>query len=355
MNSFVAEPEWGWWIIGYFFLGGIAAGAYFMATIIDLVGNPQDRALARIGYMIAVPLIMICGVFLTFDLHRPERFWHMLFRSEVVDEALAQGWPLSGQGWRTFIHAPLLKYWSPMSVGSWALSLFGLCATLSLLGSLREGGKLERIFRLSWFGKLIALVGCLTGLFVAAYTGALLTATNQPIWSDTVLVAPLFLTSAASTGISTILLIAVWRGVNPVLLARLESTDLWALGLELAFFALFLASVSPLLVPILRSPQGLVLVAGTLLLGVLGPLAIHLRVGLFSRWGFVTAAVLALVGGFALRYGMLTTPSHLLEHPSPVAASFGPEDGRARGGGAGADPGNRPAEVKPPSKINGTR
>ena len=30
MNLFVADPEWGWWIIRYFFLGGIAAGAYFM-------------------------------------------------------------------------------------------------------------------------------------------------------------------------------------------------------------------------------------------------------------------------------------------------------------------------------------
>src|SRR5262249_9372341 len=241
-NALVADPEWGWWIIGYFFLGGIAAGAYVMSTIIDLVGNPEDRPLARIGYMIAVPFILICGIFLTLDLHRPERFWHMLFRSEVVHEAIAQGWPLSGAGWRTIIHAPLLKYWSPMSVGSWAITLFGLCSALSLLGSLWEGGRLERVFRLSWFGKLIALVGCFTGFFVAAYTGALLTATNQPIWSDTVLVAPLFLTSAASTGISTMLLIAVWRGVNPVSLERLERADLWALGLELLFFVLFLAS-----------------------------------------------------------------------------------------------------------------
>src|SRR5262249_8307341 len=28
MNLFVEDPEWGWWIILYFYLGGIAAGAY---------------------------------------------------------------------------------------------------------------------------------------------------------------------------------------------------------------------------------------------------------------------------------------------------------------------------------------
>ena len=355
MNLFVADPEWGWWIVGYFFLGGIAAGAYFMSTIIDLVGAPEDRPLARIGYMIALPLIIICGVFLTLDLHRPERFWHMLFRSEVVHEALAQGWPTSGTGWRTMMSAPLLKYWSPMSAGSWAITLFGLCAALSLLGSLWPGGKLERVFRLSWLGKLIAMIGCLTGFFVASYTGALLTATNQPLWSDTVWIAPLFLTSAASTGIATMLLLAGRRNVAPASLDRLESADLWALGLELAFLVIFLASISTLLVPVLKSWHGWVLVFGTLLLGVLAPLAIHLRLGVFGRWGLAAAAVLALVGGFMLRYGILTTPVALLDHHPPVASSFGPEDGRARGGGPGGDAGNRPSKVNPPSKINGTR
>jgi formate-dependent nitrite reductase membrane component NrfD len=355
MNTFVADPEWGWWIIGYFFLGGIAAGAYFMATMIDLVGGPEDRPLARIGYLVALPLILVCGLLLILDLHRPERFWHMLVRSEVVHQAIHQGWPTSGAGWRTMASAPLVKYWSPMSVGSWAISLFGLCSTLSLLGSLWPGGKLERLFRLSWLGTIIAVVGCCTGFFVAAYTGALLTATNQPVWSDTVWIAPLFLTSAASTGIATMLLLARRRPVPPESVARLEQADLWALGLELAFFILFLASIGSLLVSVLKSPHGLVLIVGTLLVGILAPLAVHLRIGMFQRWGFATAAVLALVGGFLLRYGILTTVPDLLEHPATMAASFGPEDGRARAGGAGADPGNHPGGVKPPSKIAGTR
>jgi formate-dependent nitrite reductase membrane component NrfD len=355
MNDFVADPEWGWWIIGYFFLGGIAAGAYFMATMIDLAGRPEDRPLARVGYMLALPLILVCGIFLILDLHRRERFWHMLFRSEVVHEAIQQGWPTSGAGWETITSAPLVKYWSPMSVGSWALSLFGLCSTLSLLGSLWPGGRLEWLFRRSWLGKVIAVVGCCVGFFVASYTGALLSATSQPVWSDTVWIAPLFLTSAASTGVAGTLLLGRWRRVSAGSLDRLERADLWALGLELAFFVLFLASIGSLLLPVLRSWHGLVLIAGTLLVGVLAPLVIHLRRGAFGRWGLGAAAVLALVGGFALRYGMLTTPAALLSERPPVAAGFGPEDGRARGGGPGADPGNRAGEVHPPSKINGTR
>jgi formate-dependent nitrite reductase membrane component NrfD len=33
MDLFVADPEWRWWIILYFFFGGIAAGAYFTAIL----------------------------------------------------------------------------------------------------------------------------------------------------------------------------------------------------------------------------------------------------------------------------------------------------------------------------------
>jgi hypothetical protein len=99
----------------------------------------------------------------------------------------------------------------------------------------------------------------------------------------------------------------------------------------------------------------LILVVGTLVVGLLTPLAIHLRLGIFGRGGFAAAAVLALLGGFMLRYGMLTTSPALLEHQTALGAGFGPEDGRTRGGGTGADGGNHPNGVEPPSKIDGTR
>ena len=68
----------------------------------------------------------------------------------------------------------------------------------------------------------------LVGFFIAAYTGALLTATNQPIWSDSVWIAPLFLTSAASTGIAAMILLVRWRRTaSPAALERLGKADLW--------------------------------------------------------------------------------------------------------------------------------
>src|SRR5262249_17985417 len=153
------------------FLGGIAAGAYFTATLIDLVGSEQDHEVARVGYWLAFPLISLCGLFLIIDLHRPERFWHMLLKSEVVEEAFRSGWPFSLVGWSLLFQSPLLKACSPMSVGSWALSLFGLCSFLSFLGSLWPGSWLARVLRRGVFGTCLGVVGSLVGFFVAAYTG----------------------------------------------------------------------------------------------------------------------------------------------------------------------------------------
>jgi formate-dependent nitrite reductase membrane component NrfD len=352
MNLFVADPQWGWWIILYFYLGGIAAGAYFTATLIELVGGEEDRELPRIGYWTAFPLVCLCGLFLIADLDRPARFWHMLFKSEVVRAALAEGWPVSGAGWREMSHAMMFKYWSPMSVGAWALALFGLCSFLSFLGSLWPGGRLERLLRRGWLARGLQVVGSLVGFFIAAYTGALLTATNQPVWSDSVWVAPLFLASAASTGIALIILIAEWRHVASVTLQRLERADLWALGMELAIFAAFLASLGGNLLAVLQSWHGRLLIVGVLVPGLLIPLALHLRLGvsLPARTAIVAAAF-ALFGGFLLRYALLTTPPELLALGPADVARFSPEDGRPRGEGTGADVGNRGGEVEPRSKV----
>jgi formate-dependent nitrite reductase membrane component NrfD len=354
MNLFVADPHWGWWIILYFYLGGIAAGAYFTATLIELMGRDEDRELARIGYWIAFPLVCLCGLFLTIDLDRPGRFWHMLFKSEVIDAAFAAGWPFSGTGWRHMSQAIMFKYWSPMSIGAWALLLFGLCSLLSFLGSLWPGGRLERWLRHGWPGRGLQVVGSLVGFFIAAYTGALLTATNEPVWSDSDWIAPLFLASAASTGIALIIIIAEWRRVAPGSLRRLERADLWALGLELAIFAAFLASLGGGLLVVLESWYGRLLIVGVLVIGLLVPLAFHLRLGLsLPARGAVLAAAFALFGGFLLRYALLATPPELLARGPAGVARFSPEDGRSRGAGTGADPHNYGDEVAPQSKVFG--
>jgi formate-dependent nitrite reductase membrane component NrfD len=373
MNPFVVDPGWGWWIIAYFFLGGIAAGAYFTATLVDLKTGERGRSLSRLGYLIALPAIIICAILLTADLGRPERFWHMLFKSGSVREALDLGWPGSGAGWRAMAGAPLFKFWSPMSVGSWMLAVFGLCSALSLIGSLWPNTRAFGWLARGWFARLLQVIGCLTGFFIASYTGALLGATNQPLWSDTAWVSPLFLASSASTGIALLLLLA-WN-VPAEMREDLERADRLMLVLELLVFIGFVVSLGGWLEFVWATPNGKLLLGGTLLIAILLPLILSL---LRSAGGWVvpTASVLALAGGLLFRYSILNTPPDMLKHfqtdrdyaarmekmipdqagtPAPAAPGgwlqISPEDGRPIAGGPGADPGNRPPHFEPHSKI----
>ena len=64
---FTVPPEWTWWIILYFFIGGIAGGSFFLASILYLVGRPADRPLVRLGYYVALIGAAVSGILLIVD------------------------------------------------------------------------------------------------------------------------------------------------------------------------------------------------------------------------------------------------------------------------------------------------
>jgi formate-dependent nitrite reductase membrane component NrfD len=174
-EHFVRAPQWTWYILFYFFLAGLSGGSYVLATLLRLRRGPADEAAARVGYYVALPTLALCPVLLTLDLGQPLRFWHML-----VDTTPGEV-------------GPIVKYWSPMSVGAWALVVFGAFATVSFLDAWvrdRRGTDRAGFLSTAW-----SVLGALVGLFVAGYTGVLLAVSNQPVWSDTWALGGLFLAS----------------------------------------------------------------------------------------------------------------------------------------------------------------
>ena len=94
-------------------------------------------------------------------------------------------------------YRPMFKYWSPMSIGSWALLIFGIFALVSFLGALADAKRIpwaawRKVHPPSLLGRFIAAIGGIFGFYVAGYTGVLLAVTNRPIWSDTPLLGMLF-------------------------------------------------------------------------------------------------------------------------------------------------------------------
>ncbi|HEX2227825.1 MAG TPA: NrfD/PsrC family molybdoenzyme membrane anchor subunit [Candidatus Binatia bacterium] len=282
---FTVPPDWGWLIVFYFFFGGLAGGCYFLATLIDLFGRPEDRPLARLGYYIALPCVIISAILLTVDLTRPERFWHMLLESNTFQ--------------------PMFKYWSPMSLGSWALTIFGLFSLLSFLGALVDAGRLSwsaghRLRPPGILGRIIAVIGGLFGFYVAGYTGVLLAVTNRPIWSDTPLLGMLFVVSAASISAALMILLAHRsRWTMPGVMA-LHRIDGWVIALEFLILIALILSLGPVMRAWL-SAWGLLLVLGVIVLGMLLPLALYWRRDWLGHRNPTASAALVLLGGFILR------------------------------------------------------
>jgi protein NrfD len=272
---------YGWLVSSYFFVGGLAAASQFIATAADWFDPDEARPAVRAGRYLALGGALLSPVLLIADLHTPRRWYNML---------------------------RIFRPTSAMSIGSWALTAFG-----GLSGVVALGQALDDFFGLR-LGRRLARVASLpasgAAAVVAAYTGTLLASTNIPLWTAaSPHIAPMFASSAVSTGTAAISLLA------PPADHRLHRRLTWLATIAGAF-----ELVHGLIIqrrwrarhvdaPLRRPALGAAWYAGALGLGVLAPLAIHLaellrggrRPSRRTRRAATWASLLVLAGGFVLR------------------------------------------------------
>lgn len=296
---FTASPHWGWWIVLYFFVGGIAGTAFLLASLLHLFGRPDDRPLVRMGYYTAFIGAVVSGFLLTVDLGRPLRFWHMIIESNT------------GQ--------PMFKSWAPISVGVWGLLLFGVFSFLAALAALGEDrpdvpalqSAPVQALRRPGPSAVIAVLGSIFGLFLAGYTGVLLAVTNRPIWADSTLLGLLFLLSGASTGAATLILLAVWRRAgHPASVHWLGWFDRWVLALELLVLIVFLVTLGSV-ARVFLNWWGVLLLLGVVGAGIVVPLLLEQGHRLRSARHLARSASLVLLGGFLLRVVVLLSSAEI--------------------------------------------
>jgi Polysulfide reductase len=162
----IKPPVWTWEIPTYFFTGGLGGASATFALAAQLAGN---RELARRSWLIALGGISVSPLLLTADLGKPARFINML---------------------RVF------KVTSPMSVGSWVLTIAGAFTAPAAASSV-----------LGWSGRTgraAQYVAGALGLPVATYTAVLVSNTAVPVWSEARWELPLsFAASAAASAGAT--------------------------------------------------------------------------------------------------------------------------------------------------------
>lgn len=156
------RPVWTWEIPWYFAVGGLAGTSATLSAVARRTGHPElarsARRLAALGTLASPPLLIS-------DLGRPERFHHML---------------------------RVAKPTSPMSMGTWILTVFGPAAVGA--AGLGELGRLPRLARAAE-GVAAAL-----GPAMATYTAVLFADTAIPVWHEARRELPfVFIGSAAAS------------------------------------------------------------------------------------------------------------------------------------------------------------
>ncbi|HET7419722.1 MAG TPA: NrfD/PsrC family molybdoenzyme membrane anchor subunit [Candidatus Dormibacteraeota bacterium] len=218
-EHFVRAPQWLWYILFYFFFAGLAGGSYAIGTLLRLSGDVRDEAAARVGFLIAGPTTAICPILLTADLGVSwSRFWHMLVDVTPGSTGLN------------------FHYWSPMSVGVWALTIFGFFVLVSFLDAWRP-------FIPRPVNIVFNVVGAVIAIYVASYTGVLLSVSNQPVWSDTWALGGLFLASGLSGSAALIALLIRNRADAAFSLSRLHQADGYFSALELVLVIVFFVTI----------------------------------------------------------------------------------------------------------------
>jgi Ni/Fe-hydrogenase subunit HybB-like protein len=197
-------PEWHGMIAWDALLNGMATGLFMAAAVSELAAPAVFTPVAKVAYPVALVLLLVDLVLLVFDLGDPLRFHHML---------------------RVF------KPRSPMSVGTWCLTILSLpltaAAALSLLAEMGMDFERARI--------LAVVVGLLPGFGSAAYKGVLLSTNAQPGWKDSRWMGGYLTNSALLMGCGELL----------VLSALMKQTQATAI-LRTAFIVLLVLNVIPL-------------------------------------------------------------------------------------------------------------
>jgi hypothetical protein len=276
-------PGWHGIIAWDALLNGMATGLFLAAAVSELAAPAVFLRVAKVAYPVALLLLLVDLGLLVLDLGDPLRFHHML---------------------------RIFKPSSPMSLGTWSLTIFSLpltaAAGLSLLAEL--GWDFE------WARLLAVVVGLLPGFASAAYKGVLLSTNAQPGWKDARWLGGYLTNSAILMGCAELLVLSALMGQTQAT-AILRTGFIVLLVLNVIPLGLLFANLRPAHALLYTREQqwrvGALIAAGALI-----PLALMLlRGGLL----FLLAAVMVLLlESWFVRFVYVKIP-----HTTPLEARSG--------------------------------
>ena len=286
-----AQTKWRWLIAVYLFLAGLGAGAYAVGAAAGLLGRPAWLPIAKIGVSLGFPCVLIGSMFLIADLGSPGNFWRAAMRPRTA-------WIARGT-----IIITIFMILSAIHLGFWVWPFDSLADA--------AGAR-----------NLVSVLGIIFAFGTMIYTGLLLGAARPIAFWSTAMLPLLFLVSALSTGMMTIILISSIMGVDSgrpfMLLAR---ADFMLVVLEIFVLAFYLQATHR--VPesrasaqaVVRGEVAPLFWIGVGIVGLLIPLIVG-GYGVVNGHGdglatsAAVAAVCGVIGGLCLRQVVLAGGIH---------------------------------------------
>lgn len=193
MNHLI-DPQlhiWHWHIPLYLFLGGLAAGILFFASLYTILGKEKEYPTAVRLAPFLTPVLLTVGLLaLLLDLNHKLYFWQLYTTIRLQS-------PMSWGAWTLMVVTPLSIVWCALNIKvlfpQWDWKYQWIW-------------DLDAFFRKNL--KVISWVLLISSLILGVYTGILFSAFNaRPLWNTSIL-GPLFLTSGLSTGAAAIILMS---------------------------------------------------------------------------------------------------------------------------------------------------
>lgn len=172
------QVSWGLYIANFTYLVGLAAAAVMLVIPVYIYRNKQLRDVVIFGELLAVAAIIMCLLFVTVDLGRPDRFIHLLRRFNF---------PIS------------MLTWDVIALNGYLLLNLHICGYLIYMAYCRR--EPSKAFYLPFV--LIAIVWAVSIHTVTAFLYVGLG--GRPFWNSAI-IAPRFLASAFAAGPAFIIL-----------------------------------------------------------------------------------------------------------------------------------------------------
>ena len=273
-------PGWHGLVAWDLLFNNLTTGLFLFAAVGELALPGLLGPVASVAYPVALVLLLTDLAMLVLDLGDPLRFHHML---------------------------RIFKPSSPMSLGTWSLTVYSLPLTLIVaieaaqaLGLLPSGS-----IALEWIRKSAVVFGLLPAFGSLAYKGVLFSTSSQPGWKDARWLGGWMANSALMLGCAELLAISVLTG-HARAAAALRPVAAVLLLLNLIPTGLVFLELRETLSRIYRDQQVHQALALTVAGGTLIPLVL-LLVGGGAPWT-LGAVLFILAGNLAIRSLFLKIP-----------------------------------------------